>query len=1078
MIAMENQNRFTPSVNIIRDLDKPFDYIQTPNTERVLEQLDNNYSAGLHSFNIIGSFGTGKSAFLLTFEKQLLKEEKFFNFSPRILNGSQASEFINIIGSYRSIEDALNEEIKPKSNGRDVLNKLENYYNTLREENKRLVIIVDEFGKFLEFAAANNPEKELYFVQLLCEFANDHSKDILFITTLHQNFQAYTTELNQKQRMEWEKVKGRFKEITFNEPVEQLLFLASKYLQKKTGNKSYAGQEELNAVLLKSSILPLSSQLIGELARDLFPIDMAAAAVLTLSLQKYGQNERSLFSFLKSNDLQGLNDYDAETNPYYNLNCVYNYLMHNFYSFLTAKYNPDYSQWAAIRGALERAEADFENDSDNAARLIKTIGLMSIFASKGARIDKDFLLKYGALSLGIKDTKKIIKRLADRKIIRYQEFKNCFVLYEGTDLDIEIALAEAASYVEVPSNIVPVLKEKFQFPYVLAKAAFFKTGTPRFFEVVFSDQPVKESPKEEVDGFINLVFNESLETEDIKEISKDYGEAILYGLYRSPGEIKRIILDIEKVNYVLSGNTDDLVAQRELKLILSQSTNELNRKIFNSLYANNGSLNWYFKGAEKIIKNRKNFYSLLSEICEQVYCETPHYKNELINRHKVSSNIPVARKLLLDQLTTHWQKEDLGFTPKDYPPERTIYLSLLKNTGMHRKDEEGFMVLAEPRDESFKRLWNRCEAFLESAKSGRKSIRELFDTLSEKPFKLKQGFLEFWIPIFLFIKRDSFASFFEDSYIPYLDTQILLIIPREPGKYFIKAFQIEGIRLELFNKYRRLLDKDSQNRLTNINFIDTICPFLTFYKSLPEYTRKTSRLSPDAVALRDAIAKAKDPEKTFFEDFPNAFGCTIDHLTKSGKDLEEFIDKLKKGLQEIKTCFDELLNRIESFLKKELGLENLKFPGYKRILQERYKTLKPFLLLPHQNSIFNRINSELDDGPTWLKSIIQCVLNKPVERLEDTEEEMVYEKLPRMFAELDNLCELSRLEIDREKEEAIKFEITTLSGGTKSNLIRIPKDRLDQGELLKTKIEKNLSQDKNVNIAALLSLLKEQLKDE
>lgn len=339
------ENRFTPSVNIIRDINKSFEYIQTPNAERVFEQLDNNYSAGVHSFNIIGSFGTGKSSFLLAFEKQLKGEKKIFNFSPKTLNGSQSTEFINIIGSYRFIEEVFAEKINPKNSDRDVLNELEVYYKNLRGKNKRLMIVVDEFGKFLEYAAANNPEKELYFVQLLCEFANDVNKDILFITTLHQNFQAYTIDLNVKQRMEWEKVKGRFKEIAFNEPVEQLLFLASGYLQKEKHIETPDSYSELIDSIINSNAFPAASHLDGDLTWNLFPLEILSASVLTVALQKYGQNERSLFSFLESNDLYGLEDYDGVTNPYYNLSCIYDYLMHNFHIYLSTKYNPDYNLW-------------------------------------------------------------------------------------------------------------------------------------------------------------------------------------------------------------------------------------------------------------------------------------------------------------------------------------------------------------------------------------------------------------------------------------------------------------------------------------------------------------------------------------------------------------------------------------------------------------------------------------------------------------------------------------------------------------------------------------------------------------
>ena len=78
--------KFTPSVNILRDSHKQLEYISTPNSESVLKQMDENYSAGIHSFNIIGSYGTGKSSFLWALERQLTGKGNLFGYSPGILN--------------------------------------------------------------------------------------------------------------------------------------------------------------------------------------------------------------------------------------------------------------------------------------------------------------------------------------------------------------------------------------------------------------------------------------------------------------------------------------------------------------------------------------------------------------------------------------------------------------------------------------------------------------------------------------------------------------------------------------------------------------------------------------------------------------------------------------------------------------------------------------------------------------------------------------------------------------------------------------------------------------------------------
>jgi hypothetical protein len=78
---------------------------------------------------------------------------------------------------------------------------------------------------------------------------------------------------------------------------------------------------------------------------------------------------------------------------------------------------------------------------------------------------------------------------------------------EGTDLDFEAALQEASGQVEEISNLVEKLQQHFNRQYVLAKEATYRTGTPRVFEYVLSEQPIDRKPSGAVDGYINLVFN-------------------------------------------------------------------------------------------------------------------------------------------------------------------------------------------------------------------------------------------------------------------------------------------------------------------------------------------------------------------------------------------------------------------------------------------------------------------------------------------------------------------------------------------------------------------------------------------
>jgi hypothetical protein len=354
------QTRFSPSINIIRDVEQEFAYIPTANTERVFSQIINDYKIGIRSFNIIGSYGTGKSAFLLMLERSLNGDGIY----SQLLNGQfgeiQTFDYLNIVGEYRSMLDSFAQRLALPTAAltqQTIFTALDRYYASLHEQKQGLVIGIDELGKFLEYAAQHTPEKELYFIQQLAEYANDASKHILFLTTLHQGFEAYGRNLEISQRQEWEKVKGRLKEITFNEPVEILLHLAAEHLQHTRTHTPPETVATLVDLINQARAFPHRTDLTIELARNLYPFDPLDRRRLDLALQHYGQNERSLFTFLNANDRFGLREFDPTAALYYNLAVLYDYLLYNNYAFLSTKYNPHYTHGARLKRRLNALRA-------------------------------------------------------------------------------------------------------------------------------------------------------------------------------------------------------------------------------------------------------------------------------------------------------------------------------------------------------------------------------------------------------------------------------------------------------------------------------------------------------------------------------------------------------------------------------------------------------------------------------------------------------------------------------------------------------------------------------------------------
>ncbi len=318
--------KYIPSANIIRDYGIETNYVVTNNAKSISDKIYSDYIIGIRSFNLVGAYGSGKSSFLLALQKNIQKEKNYFGF-----NFKETFETIKIVGEHTSIFEGFSTffNLRKNCSSSEVFTALNKLVLSLKRKNKGLLILIDEFGKFLEFAAKYSLEKDIYFIQQLAEFVNNVNENILLITSQHQGFSSYSYELDKKGIQEWEKVKGRFKEIIFNEPVEQLIFLASEKL--KNFKKSLKLRNKLDSIFkiaLKSNILTTSKSFANEISVNILPLDIITAYILTLSLQRYGQNERSLFSFIDSYDELAIN---ISSEHFFNLPKVYDYLLQGFY---------------------------------------------------------------------------------------------------------------------------------------------------------------------------------------------------------------------------------------------------------------------------------------------------------------------------------------------------------------------------------------------------------------------------------------------------------------------------------------------------------------------------------------------------------------------------------------------------------------------------------------------------------------------------------------------------------------------------------------------------------------------------
>ncbi|MEX2410217.1 MAG: hypothetical protein WD607_02395 [Candidatus Paceibacterota bacterium] len=1072
----EVNTTFSPSINVNRDFDKEFDYIVTSNSKQIYDQLIRNVETGVHSFSIIGSYGTGKSSFLLALKKHLDSEESVNYFDP--LNGKfpkiKHFKFDYIVGKYGSLKNQFIKKFGLDSDisEDELLEWIEEEHKQKKVKGIFWVIAIDEFGKHLEYAANNNPEKELYFIQLLAEYANDSDKNLFFITTLHQAFDSYAHGLDTQQRKEWDKVRGRLKELTFNEPVEQLLHIASEFLKDDEKDWKELKIEELIQCIESSQSFPLRNELTIDLAKNLYPLDPLSGGIISLALQKYGQNERSLFTFLQSDEFLGINDFDRNANPYFNLSCVYDYLIYNHHHFLSSKYNPHYIQWNALKKSINRVEAYFDENVRDAQLLVKSIGLLNIFSSDEAKIDLDFFKSYGKIALGIDRVDELINQLEEKKIIRYRSYKKQFILFGGTDFDIEFELQNATSKVEPITNIVSELKKHFDFPFVPAKRITYESGTPRFFEFVLSEKAQTKLPKAPIDGYVNLVFQENFNS--VLKKSKSEHLPILYGVFTNTAVIEDQLFKIKRTQFLIEKvQESDKVASRELKHLLQAQIEELNERVLKSIYAGSENIGWIYHGNKLSLESSKDFNNNLSHICEEVYHRSPIFKNELINKDRVSPAIYKPRKELLKALIARADEKLLGFSEETFPAEKTIYLSMLQEPGFHRDRGNGWQ-LGEPEPGSgFKELWNASEEFFNSTKSGKRKLTDLISILEKPSYGLKSGLIEMWIPIYLIIKQDDYALFQEEAYVPELNFDIVNLILRNPKLFEIKAFHISELKKKLFSRYRAILNQDEQAEFTNKTFVETIRPLLLLYAELNEYGRSTRKISNAAQQLRGAIKSATDPEKAFFEEFISALGFASLKDLESEKAINSLVYQMDECLVEIKNSYDRLIDRVERCILEAIDLQGTEYEEYVQIISNRYTSLNEYQLVPYQKKLLKQLTSDQPGREEWISSVAFAVLDKPLPKMDDEEEPMLLKRLSTSIHELDNLQDLSKLDLNLDEEEAFALKILPFSKPPIELNVIVKKRKMDDAKDRLQELKKHLTNDKNLNLALLSKLIED-----
>ncbi len=1029
--------------------------------------------------------------------------------------------------SFRPLLSDIQKRLKAAENGNlphasEITNLFESATGQIRAtEGTGLLLVVDELGKFLEYAAQNPADGDLFVLQSLAEFATRSKQTpLLMLTILHQAFEQYAQRLAASQREEWAKVQGRFEDVSFIEPTEQVLRLIGSAIQKT------AAVENPNlsvAVDLELKPRQLDKTEFVSLLESCLPLHPTVALIVSPLFRRFAQNERSLFALLNSSEPHGLQDflskqiYDGRALPTFRLSNLYDYIYNALGSGLYT--SREGAKWAEIESAIER----LPDPSPMTVKLIKTIGLLGIVGEASVNLKASKALLRYALDDGMENFQNEVNEsvesslamLEGRSIVIYRRYNDAYALWEGSDIDIEARLREARAHLDPNLRLPTALSTLMQPQPLIARRHLFVTGTLRYFVVRYTDlegfDEDLQMPSDEADGSddadglaLYALPTSELEAEQLvakaTELAADR-EDVLIAIPESIDSLRDAVLELWCLGWVEKNTPElrgDATARRELWARHTEAEQEVSDQL-TSLFGGNlaapqvalsptrkedtGGCSWYHNGQPILITSRRALNEYLSEICDSVYNATPILRNELINRRKISSQAASARRKLIGGMLDSQGQEKLGID--GYPPEMSIYLSLLFDTGIHRC-VSGVWGFHPPNTDDKNRIsltWLEIESFLNECEERRQSVAKLYERLEQPPFGLRSGPMPILLCAVLLHYEAEIALYEDSSFVADISMPVFERLIRDPEKFEIKRFRMEGIRTEVFEQFTGMISKPVSAEGSPPNLLVIVRPLISFIQKLPRYTMLTQDLSDAAITLRRAISDAREPDALLFEQLPQALGFEAfgPSVETDSETVNAFFNILRSALSELNRAYDELLSFIEEMLISAFSLQSDGDSPHIELIN-RARPLLDWTIDTKLKGFLIRICDEELDFKEWVEAIGTYIANKPPASWNDSDKahfEMNLSELARKFHHFDALSFEQREQPDNNAGEVIRVGVTTLSSQEQERVVTVPPTAEAQADKIERAIVQMLEREENTEIRlAILARLSQKLMEQ
>lgn len=780
-------------------------------------------------------------------------------------------------------------------------------------ETSPLLLIFDEFGKTLE-TIRDGGDADPYLLQQLAEAGQGLGLPIFVITLQHLSFDDYFAEASSPNLKEWAKVQGRFEDITFVESPSQTISLIGTVFEINDDillSRIHSWAEKQYLSVSSLGISDLSSP---KTVASCYPLHPLASAVLPELCNRYGQHERTLFSFLTGSEPTSVSSiiksFDIMMNddiPTIGLDAVYDYFVAS--GALNGTVLSNSNRWIEIASRIRDTHGlSFEQE-----KILKSVAIINLVSSSGTiRASKQLL------SLLSDDVDIVLADLEKLGVLTYRDFADEYRVWQGTDIDIQNLLELELQRIQ-DTPLADILSSIEQPQPLVAARHSAENSVLRVFSRRYANSSIQVEPLDAFspyDGELLLVVEPSCEVPRMTSHDSTSKPAVaalpddVSLLDSAAREVATLITVLDNASV-----QDDWVARRELSERLSQARAVLEHAL--AITFGGDSCRWvYLNSGSGVELSRGRGTSPLSSAADMTFSSSPIVSSEMLNRSNLTSQGAKARRVLLDAMINKGSEVGLGLD--GYGPEVAIYNAFLKETGIHSWDTRNdTMTFRSPSDTSLKQAWVLLEDQFKKAKSGRVNLNDIYAVLLSPPIGMKAAVIPVFITAGLLAFSDEIALYEHGTFKPQLTSEISERMARNPQHFDIKHFaNTTGARRQVIDALATRLDIKPRFRKHRVsNVLSVVGHLVSRISKLNNFTLNTNDLQPSTFNVRQSLLKAVEPDELLFKSLPGALGFrSIPATTKTYKNTKEFVQALEEAMNELEDRYAQLLKELYDYL--------------------------------------------------------------------------------------------------------------------------------------------------------------------